>query len=170
MNFHSSQFSNEKNPVYGRDKLKLSSDIGVFWIPFKSFYSRVRSSSGRISQEISYPVAVQTEYEPPEVEARVIQRKKNWILTIKENRTEKNSPVYDYQVLLYIADGKGRRVDVPPFRSETEVNLGQLHPCLCYLTGIREIGAVFEQYVGWIGEERALSLDGELDQYLDPDF
>ncbi len=139
-------------------------------IPFLKFYSRLKSSNGRVSKEISYP-ALKTSLPPkPEVETRLFKAGRDYFLDIKEDETVMKSHIYDYQVVFYVANGQGFRKCVPPFNAETTIQLGHLQPCLCYLIGVREIGAAFEQFVGWIGEEQALNLDGELEKYLDQDF
>lgn len=144
--------------------------VNTFNIPFNSFYSRLRSRNGRVSKEISHPSLRKKEEQIQEVRTTIFSRGRHHYLKITQNQLEHRSTIYDYQVVLYLSDGQGLRRLVPPFKESIEIRLGVVQPCLCYITGIREIGEPFEQYVGWIGEEKALTLDGELELYLDPTF
>ena len=161
-------------------------------IPFERFNCRVRSNNGRVSRHLTYPTGSKRKQEEKEIDAWVSKEGMNYYINMIEPDEKKASQIFEYQVVLYMADGKGAIRTIPPFSSMKfginipdkrhpritksndtrknneeknviRVKLGPLPPCLCYITGIRGIGARFEQFVSWIGEQDAMTLNGELD-------
>jgi len=143
-------------------KITLQNKL-YFDVPFIKFHCRVKSSRGRISHLLSYPVRRRPKKKKSDVVAWVTKMGKNNILSIQESNSETAAKVIEYKVVLYIEDGKGLIRTVPPFRGFTRVDLGELPPCLCYIKASRSIGISLEQFVTWIGEDQALTL-------LDEDF
>lgn len=136
-------------------------------LPFQKFNCRVRSDNGRVSRHVTYPIKQIPKIEQTEIQTWITKEKNNYYIHIEEPKEMPGGKIYEYKAILYIKNGKGAIRTIPRFTRFTKFKLGPLPPCLCYLTGIRNIGSQFEQFVSWIGEEEAMSLGGLLE---DKDF
>lgn len=148
-----------------RNKLRCS-----YPIPFEQFNCRIRSSNGRVSRHLQYPNFENQKVPEREVDAWLVQEGDGYYFYLKEPKETKERSkkrIYEYQIVLYVGDGKGLVRTVPPFKDFIKVELGKVEPGLCYLTGIRAIGTSFEQFVGWIGERRSLQMDNVLKPWTD---
>lgn len=132
-------------------------------IPFKKFNCRVRSAYGRISRHLAYPADGKTKLQRNEIDVWLLTKGPNQHLCILESEP---GTILEYSVILYVKDGMGLKIAIPPFKRFIDFNLGPVTPSLCYLTGVRSVGIPFEQFVGWIGQEKVLFADGSLDEYL----
>jgi hypothetical protein len=125
-------------------------------IPLDNFYCRVKSSNGRISNELKYPIRGKVKLEEKIINAWVTSSGNVHYLHLKENKEYK---IYDYKVVLYIADGKGIVRTLPKFKGYLKFKLGILPPCLCYVRGTRTVGVIAEEFVSWINESQALQIE-----------
>lgn len=132
-------------------------------MPFKKFNCRVRSAYGRISRHVSYPADGKTKLQRNEIDVWLLTKGPNQHLCILESEP---GTILEYSVILYVKDGMGLKIAVPPFKRFIDFNLGPVVPSLCYLTGVRSVGIPFEQFVGWIGQEKTLYADTSLNEYL----
>jgi len=151
-----------------KDELSVNSVMNTcsYTIPFEKFNCRVRSSNGRVSRHFEYPAPDREATPDREVDCWVVPEGDSYYFYLME-RNGKSKSIYEYQLVIYLNDGKGLVRTVPPFKQFLRLKLGSLPSGLCYLTGVRSVGVPFEQYVGWIGEHNALTLDGELAKYAD---
>lgn len=132
-------------------------DLNTFYIvPLDNFYCRVKSSNGRISNELKYPPSGKMKEDSQVINAWVTKTENIWYIHIRENN---NYKIYNYKVVLYMEDGKGIIRTVPPFSNYIKLKLGSLPPCLCYIRGMRSVGTTVEEYVAWINEEKALHIE-----------
>jgi hypothetical protein len=132
-------------------------------ITLKKFNCRVRSDYGRISRHLSYPADGKAKLEKKDIDAWIITKGRDYHLCILEATP---GSILEYSVLLYIKDGMGLKLRVPPFKDFIDFNLGTSPAALCYLTGTRSVGIHFEQFIGWLGQEKVLYNDDDLKQYL----
>lgn len=134
-------------------------------IPFEQFNCRIRSENGRVSRHLQYPDFVVDKTKDREIDAWLVHEGDQYSICIRDVREdEKGKPksIHELQVVIYLEEGRGAVRTVPPFKNFIKLELGALPSGLCYLTGIRSLGTPFEQFVAWIGERNALSLDGRL--------
>lgn len=144
--------------------------IQVFFVPLKEFHCRIKSSKGRLSRELEY---TENKHKPndsdKEIEVWLTKDGHQNVINIKEPAHLKSGDIHEYRVYLYYNDGRGDLVNIPIFNNKvTSFNLGTLDHCLCHIIGYRTIGRNFEKYVGWIGEDQSLAVDGLLDEFKVP--
>lgn len=132
-------------------------------IALKKFNCRVRSDYGRISRHLAYPADGKTKLQRNEIDVWILTKGRDYHLCILESVP---GSILEYSVVLYVKDGTGLKIDVPPFKRFIDFNLGPVTPSLCYLTGVRSVGIPFEQFVAWLGQEKVLYDDSELQEYL----
>jgi hypothetical protein len=138
-----------------------------FVIPMSTFNCRVQSSNGRMSKNLSFSAKDGLENGKSEIKTWLSKHDGKYYVNIEEPDNKYANRVLEYRIRLYIRDGLGLTKTVPPFKGTTKFKLGRVPPSLCYLTGNRNMGQPFEQYVGWIDEDRSLNVDDELSRYLD---
>lgn len=141
-------------------KIKVNNSLS-FTVPFNKFHSRLRSARGRISNSISYPSIKRKYIDKEQIVCWIIKRHDEYMVCIRETNDKNNTKILFYEIILYMDDGMGVRRKVPPFKDFIRINLGPLNPCLCYIQASRSIGISLEKFVGWIGEEEALTLKDE---------
>lgn len=134
-----------------------------YHVPFSKFYCRLKSDNGRVSNQIVYPDKSVPRIEQQEIKAWIQFERGQHYINVQESDEIDSGTIKDYQVLLYISDGRGLVKSLPKFKKSIKFKIGRVPPSLCFLTGTRNIGSKFEQYVGWIGEETSLTLNGILD-------
>lgn len=132
-------------------------------INLKKFNCRVRSDYGRISRHLAYPADGKPKLHRNEIDVWILTKGRDYHLCIFESVP---GTILEYSVMLYVKDGMGLKINIPPFKQFIDFNLGPVVPSLCYLTGVRSVGIPFEQFVGWLGQEKVLYSDGELSEYL----
>ncbi len=141
-------------------------------IPFEKFNCRIRSSHGRVSRHLQYPNFNSSKTFKDEIDAWLVQEGEEYHFCLRENYSDKNSKtqkIHEFQIVVYISEGKGAVRTVPPFKDFIKLNLGRLPPSLCYLTGVKSMGTSFEQFVGWVNQRSAFSLDGVLKDFENMD-
>jgi len=132
-------------------------------IPFDRFQCRIKSEKGRVSRLLKYPTRRQTRKEKKEIQAWVSKIGRQYFISIEESKDSATGKIYEYQIILYINDGKGVVRTVPPFKDSIRLCLGELPPCLCYIKAIRNIGIPIEQFICWIKEDEAMKIN--LDEF-----
>lgn len=137
-------------------------------IPFEKFNCRIRSSHGRVSRHLQYPNFSSAKTFKDEIDAWLVQDGEEYHFCLRENSSAQNSKtpkIHEFQIVVYISEGKGAVRTIPPFKGFIKLNLGRLPPSLCYLTGVKSMGTSFEQFVGWANQRSGFSLDGALKDF-----
>lgn len=161
------EFTKGRLPSHPSSHVEPHRKTLTYRIALKKFNCRVRSDYGRISRHLSYPADGKPKLQKKDIDAWIITKGRDYHLCIFETLP---GSILEYSVLLYIKDGMGLKLRVPPFKTFIDFNLGPSPPALCYLTGTRSVGIHFEQFIGWLGQMDVLFHDESLKEYLPDDM
>lgn len=132
-----------------------------------TLHCRLISENGRMSRSIEYSDIAMERLEMKQEEIKL--GVKAWSLSSDRSNlivVEKTDDSVNDLMLKFFADGSsGLTRDIPDFDESITIDLGDIDPCLCFISGTLR-GKPFEYFVSWIGEEKALIVDEHLPDLL----